>query len=119
MGVNLIRGVVIALGILIAGRRARGHRGRAARRPPRADLGGGGRARLHRGRTARAATATGPRHAELSQEAPGPGGGEPTDRPMETRFQRTDERFVDPTTHTLMVVWLDPETGERRYRAEG
>jgi len=58
-------------------------------------------------------------HAELSQEAPGPGGGEPTDRPMEARFQRTDERFIDPTTHTPMVVWLDPATGERRYRAEG
>jgi hypothetical protein len=38
---------------------------------------------------------------------------------MEPRFRRTDERFVDPTTHIPMVVWLDPETGERRYRAEG
>jgi hypothetical protein len=56
--------------------------------------------------------------AELSLEAPGPGGGEPTDRPMEPRFRRTDERFIDPTTHIPMVVWLDPETGERRYRAE-
>ena len=48
----------------------------------------------------------------------GPGGGEPTDRPMEPRFQRTDEQFVDPTTSVRMRVWLDPGTGERRYRAE-
>ena len=56
--------------------------------------------------------------AELSQGAPGPGGGEPTDQPMESRFRRTDERFVDPTTHVQMRVWIDPDTGERRYRAE-
>jgi hypothetical protein len=56
--------------------------------------------------------------AELSQGAPGPGGGEPTDRPMEPRFRRTDERFIDPTTRVSMRVWLDPDTGERRYRAE-
>lgn len=57
-------------------------------------------------------------HAEGTQEAPGPGGGEPIDRPMEPRFQRTDERFIDPTTRRQMRVWLDPRTGERRYRAE-
>jgi hypothetical protein len=57
-------------------------------------------------------------HAEVSSETPGPGGGEPTDRPMEPRFRRTDERFIDPTTGTSMRVWLDPDTGERRYRAE-
>ena len=56
--------------------------------------------------------------AERSAEAPGPGGGEPLDRPMDGRFVRTDERFVDPTTHASMRVWLDPTTGERRYRAE-
>ncbi len=56
--------------------------------------------------------------AELSQGAPGPGGGEPTDQPMEQRFRRTDERFIDPTTHVSMRVWIDPDTGERRYRAE-
>lgn len=56
--------------------------------------------------------------AEVSSEAPGPGGGEPTDRPMEPRFRRTEERFIDPTTQTPMRVWLDPDTGERRYRAE-
>jgi hypothetical protein len=49
---------------------------------------------------------------------PGPGGGEPTDQPMEPRFQRTDERFIDPTTSVSMRVWVDPDTGERRYRAE-
>ena len=36
--------------------------------------------------------------SERQASPPGPGGGEPTDRPMEPRFQRTDERFVDPTT---------------------
>ncbi len=56
--------------------------------------------------------------SERMASPPGPGGGEPTDRPMEPRFQRTDERFVDPTTSIPMRVWLDPNTGERRYRAE-
>jgi hypothetical protein len=37
---------------------------------------------------------------------------------MEARFMRTDERFVDPTSHLTMRVWIDPTTGERRYRAE-
>ncbi|MFI5292597.1 MAG: hypothetical protein ACHQ02_07000 [Candidatus Limnocylindrales bacterium] len=57
-------------------------------------------------------------HAERTLDAPGPGGGEPTDQPMEPRFRRTDERFIDPTSHREMRVWLDPGTGERRYRAE-
>lgn len=57
-------------------------------------------------------------HAEASSAAPGPGGGEPTDRPMESRFRRTDERFIDPTTNHTMRVWMDDATGERRYRAE-
>jgi hypothetical protein len=56
--------------------------------------------------------------AEFGAAAPGPGGGEPTDQPMDPRFRRTDERFIDPTTSTSMRVWLDPATGERRYRAE-
>ena len=56
--------------------------------------------------------------AELTAAPLGPGGGEPIDRPMEPRFQRTEERFVDPTTSTRMRVWIDPTTGERRYRAE-
>ena len=50
---------------------------------------------------------------------PGPGGGERLDAPMEARFRRTDELFEDPTSRQRMRVWLDPTTGERRYRAEG
>ena len=48
----------------------------------------------------------------------GPGGGEPTSQPLESRFRRTDEVFVDPTSDRRMRVWLDQQTGERRYRAE-
>lgn len=48
----------------------------------------------------------------------GPGGGEPTTQPLEGRFRRTTEVFVDPTSDRRMRVWLDQETGERRYRAE-
>ena len=48
----------------------------------------------------------------------GPGGGEPTTQPLEGRFRRTAEVFVDPTSDRRMRVWLDDETGERRYRAE-
>jgi hypothetical protein len=56
--------------------------------------------------------------AEHTMEAPGPGGGEPTG-PLEPRFRRTAEVFIDPTTHHRMRVWVDPNTGERRYLAEG
>lgn len=48
----------------------------------------------------------------------GPGGGEPTTQPLEGRFRRTPEVFVDPTSDRRMRVWLDEQTGERRYRAE-
>ncbi len=48
--------------------------------------------------------------------ASGPGGGEPA--PLEPRFQRTDEVFIDPTTNVTMRVYLDAVTGERRYVAE-
>ena len=48
----------------------------------------------------------------------GPGGGEPTAEPLDTRFRRTDEVFVDPTSDRRMRVWMDATTGERRYRAE-
>jgi len=47
----------------------------------------------------------------------GPGGGEPTG-PLEPRFQRTEETFVDPTTGHRMQVFVDPRTGERRYVAQ-
>ena len=115
MGANLIRGVVArhADDRRRAGRDLDGRPGRGRRR-----LGAGHRTRAHRGRTARAdalpidpgrAVAGGARARRR----------EPTDRPMEPRFRRTDQRFVDPTTHIPMVVWLNPKTGERRYRAEG
>jgi len=48
----------------------------------------------------------------------GPGGGEPAGQPLEGRFRRTAEVFVDPTSDRRMRVWLDDDTGERRYRAE-
>jgi hypothetical protein len=57
--------------------------------------------------------------AELGAEAPGPGGGEPLDGGLESRFRPTSEQFVDPTTRQRMRVWLDPASGERRYRADG
>lgn len=56
--------------------------------------------------------------AERSDRPPGPGGGEPEER-LDARFTRTDEVFVDPSSHRIMRVYLDPATGERRYRAEG
>jgi len=55
-------------------------------------------------------------HAERVGDAAGPGGGEP-DRP-DPRFQPTGERFVDPTTHLPMRVWIDPASGEQRYVPE-
>lgn len=57
--------------------------------------------------------------AERTAAPPGPGGGELPDEPMEPRFRRTDEVFEDPTSRERMRVWLDPATGERRYRADG
>ncbi len=56
--------------------------------------------------------------AERSGLPGGPGGGEPESEPLETRFQRTEEVFVDPTSGRRMRVWLDGQSGERRYRAE-
>jgi hypothetical protein len=56
--------------------------------------------------------------AERSFESTGPGGGEPSG-PLEPRFRRTAETFVDPTTGTTMRVFVDGRTGERRYVAEG
>jgi hypothetical protein len=35
-----------------------------------------------------------------------------------SRFQRTDEVFVDPTTGVTMRVWFDARSGERRYEPE-
>jgi len=55
--------------------------------------------------------------AEIKHEDAGPGGGEAS--ALEPRFLPTNEVFVDPTTRRLMRVFVDPRTGERRYRAEG
>jgi cell division protein FtsW (lipid II flippase) len=38
--------------------------------------------------------------------------------PLDSRFRGTDERFTDPTTRQRVRVWLDPDTGERRYRPD-
>ena len=54
---------------------------------------------------------------EHGSEPIGPGGGEPAG-PLEPRFQRTEETFVDPTTGHRMQVFVDPRTGERRYVAQ-
>ncbi len=54
--------------------------------------------------------------AEQGHGAPGPGGGETG--PLEPRFQRTEEVFVDPTSKLVMRVFVDPRSGERRYVAE-
>jgi hypothetical protein len=54
--------------------------------------------------------------AERGGQRPGPGGGETS--PLETRFQRTDEVFTDPTSRQKLRVYTDPATGERRYVAE-
>lgn len=56
--------------------------------------------------------------AERSGLPIGPGGGEPIGAPLEGRFRQTEEVFVDPTSGRRMRVWLDPASGERRYRAE-
>jgi hypothetical protein len=56
--------------------------------------------------------------AERSNEAPGPGGGEPAGSALEPRFRPTSELFIDPTTGQRMRVVIDPTNGERRYVAE-
>jgi hypothetical protein len=55
-------------------------------------------------------------HAERTNAAPGPGGGETA--PPGPPFQRTEEVFVDATSQRTMRVYMDPRTGERRYFAE-
>ncbi len=57
--------------------------------------------------------------ADRTNAAPGPGGGEPADAPIEARFRPTSEVFIDPTTNHRMRVLIDPASGERRYVAEG
>jgi hypothetical protein len=36
-------------------------------------------------------------------------------RPLGGDWRATDERFVDPETGLLVVVWYNPVSGERRY----
>jgi hypothetical protein len=55
--------------------------------------------------------------AERTHDTPGPGGGE--SGYLEPRFLPTTEVFADPTSRRVMRVYVDPRTGERRYRAEG
>ena len=43
---------------------------------------------------------------------------EAMDALLEPRFRPTDEVFIDPTSGRKMRVWLDPRSGERRYRAD-
>lgn len=54
--------------------------------------------------------------SERSWDFVGGAGGD--DGPLDSRFRRTDERFVDPTTRQRLRVWADPATGERRYRPD-
>lgn len=39
--------------------------------------------------------------------------------PLPASFRSTHEVFVDPTSRRRVRVWVDPATGERRYRADG
>jgi hypothetical protein len=45
--------------------------------------------------------------------------GRTTGRPMGANWRATDEKFVDPDTGALVTVWFNPESGERRYVADG
>ena len=39
------------------------------------------------------------------------------EEPSNGRWQRTDEKFLDPSTGQAVEVMFDPRTGERRYVA--
>jgi hypothetical protein len=54
--------------------------------------------------------------AELRGQDPGIAGIDAD--PLDPRFRPTDERFVDPTTRQAVRVWVDPASGERRYRLD-
>jgi hypothetical protein len=54
---------------------------------------------------------------ESARAAREPGGDGPADV-LEARFRPTDERFIDPSSGVPMRVYVDPETGERRYRRD-
>lgn len=51
--------------------------------------------------------------------APSGPGGDSSETPLDPRFRLTDEVFVDPSSGRRMRVYVDGQTGERRYRAEG
>ncbi|MGH2464588.1 MAG: hypothetical protein ACRDGI_03940 [Candidatus Limnocylindrales bacterium] len=55
--------------------------------------------------------------ADLRNDAPGPGGGEPVGA-LPPGFRATTEVFVDPSSGRRMRVYLQPATGDRRYMAE-
>jgi hypothetical protein len=55
-------------------------------------------------------------HPEVEERAGGPGAAERDT--ADGRFRATDERFIDPTTRQPTRVWIDPRTGERRYRPD-
>lgn len=54
--------------------------------------------------------------AERRGDDGGPAGVD--DGPPDARFRPTEERFVDPTTRQRLRVWIDPTSGERRYRLD-
>jgi len=56
--------------------------------------------------------------SEPVTQPPSRAGGDPPGTALPRDFQRTDERFLDPSTGVLMRVWFDPNTGERRYLPE-
>jgi hypothetical protein len=37
---------------------------------------------------------------------------------LSTQWKKTEERFVDPESGAMTVVWFNPKTGERRYVPE-
>jgi hypothetical protein len=56
--------------------------------------------------------------ADRSGDPAGPAGGEPLGTKLDPRFRRSEEIFVDPTSGHRIRVWMDPNSGERRYLAE-
>jgi hypothetical protein len=56
--------------------------------------------------------------SEPVTQPPSRAGGDPPGTALPRGFQRSDERFLDPSTGVLMRVWFDPATGERRYVPE-
>jgi uncharacterized membrane protein YgcG len=55
--------------------------------------------------------------AERGSDSVGPGGGESS--VPGPPFHATEELFVDPTSGRRMRVYVNADTGERRYHAEG